>query len=307
MQSYSDHIIDGSVAMLRLGDAVEGLKALKRGSVDLIVTSPPYFIGKEYDTSARASDFGREIRRILPAMVRALKPGGSLCWQVGNHVQDGRVIPLDFVIGSELARSPAMALRNRIIWTFGHGTHASRRFSGRHETILWYTKGDNYHFELDPVRVPQTYPGKRHYKGPKKGDWSGNPLGKNPGDYWDIGEIWKIPNVNSNHVEKTDHPCQFPTALVRRLISALCPKGGIVVDPYMGSGSAAVAALLEGRNFYGSDVEARYLAICSERLNDLEDGLLKVREDIPVAAPNGRLSVATLPPHFRSLREEQYG
>ncbi len=76
-------------------------------------------------------------------------------------------------------RTPTLLLRNRVVWTFGHGLHSPTRFSGRHETILWFTKGDNYTFNLDAVRVPQKYPGKRHYKGLKKGKFSGNPLGKN--------------------------------------------------------------------------------------------------------------------------------
>ena len=100
-------------------------------------------------------------------------------------------------------------LRNRIIWHFGHGLHASKRFSGRYETILWFTKSKDYIFNLDAVRVPAKYPGKRHYKGKNKGKLSGNPKGKNPSDLWEIAidewakEVWEIPNVKSNHPEKT--------------------------------------------------------------------------------------------------------
>src|SRR5690606_1970695 len=123
------------------------------------------------------------------------------------HVQQGAVIPLDFLVHQEVAKNDTMRLRNRVIWTFNHGLHATKRFSGRHETILWYTKGPGAHFDLDSVRVPQLYPGKLHYKGPNKGKLSGNPLGKNPGD------VLAIPNVKGRHVEKTEHPCQFPVAL----------------------------------------------------------------------------------------------
>ncbi len=307
MSLHRDHTANSSTASLWHGDAVEGLKSLKRASVDLIITSPPYFIGKEYDTSVRAADFGREVRRVLPCMTRALKPGGSLCWQVGHHVQDGQVTPLDFVVAAEMSRKKDMILRNRIIWTFGHGTHATRRLSGRHETILWYTKGDDYFFDVNPLRAPQIYPGKRHYKGPNRGNLSGNPLGKNPGDFWDIGDIWKIPNVNANHIEKTAHPCQFPIALARRLIAALAPREGLVVDPYLGSGTTAVAALLEGRNFSGGDIEARYLDICEDRIISINDGSLKVRADVPAAQPKSTQSVARLPPHFKAIREAANG
>ena len=79
-----------------------------------------------------------------------------------------------------------MSMRNRIVWHFGHGLHASRRFSGRYEVIMWFTKSDDYTFNLDAVRVPQKYPQKKHFKGPRRGELSGNPLGKNPGDVWEI-------------------------------------------------------------------------------------------------------------------------
>jgi len=77
-----------------------------------------------------------------------------------------------------------LQLRNRIIWRFGHGLHASNSFSGRYKIILWFTKSDDYTFNLDAVRVPSKYSGKRYFKGPNKGQPSGNPLGKNPNDIW---------------------------------------------------------------------------------------------------------------------------
>ena len=125
-------------------------------------------------------------------------------------------------------------MRNRIIWTFGHGLNSVRRFSGRHETILWSTKGDSLEFNLDEVRVPQKYAGKRAYKGPHKGELSGNPLGKNPSD------VWEIPNVKAKHIEKTEHPCQFPVAIPQRLIKALTHENALILDPFMGSGTTCL-------------------------------------------------------------------
>jgi adenine-specific DNA-methyltransferase len=307
MKLFSEHSLGTTEARLWWGDARTGLQRLPHQSVDLIVTSPPYFVGKEYDSSQRVGDFVAQLRRVLPPMINCLKPGGSLCWQVGNHVQKGCLTPLDAIIVAELWSIGALILRNRIIWTFGHGTHEAKRFSGRHETILWYTKGDRYYFDLDACRVPQRYPGKRHYKGPKKGYWSGNPLGKNPGDIWDIGDVWEIPNVKANHIEKTLHPCQFPTALVRRLIAALSPKGGMVVDPYMGSGTSAVAAMTEGRDVVGYDLERKYLRIAQKRLISLAHGTLGIREDVPVRIPNPTESVSIRPMHFRSSAEVENG
>lgn len=291
--SKGKKLIEVAGAKLFKADAFDFLAGLERESVDLVVSSPPYFMGKEYDTSLSIEDFKNIHRRLLPELVRILKPGGSLCWQVGHHVRNGVSVPLDAIIYVTFSESNELTLRNRIVWTFGHGEHARRRFSGRHETVLWYTKGENYHFDLDAVRVPQKYPGKKHYKGPNKGEWSGNPLGKNPSD------TWEIPNVNSNHVEKTDHPCQFPVALVQRLVLSLCPVGGVVADPFMGSGTSAVAAIHEKRKFIGCDQNATYVKLAKERLVDLKAGQLKFR---PIGqalyVPSEKSAVAQRPPHF---------
>lgn len=282
---------------LVVDDAIHFLKRLEPGTVDLLVSSPPYFMGKAYDTSLKLSDFVKIHENLAPLLLRALKPGGNLCWQVGHHVRDGVTVPLDIPTYSAFSAEDGLLLRNRIIWTFGHGTHATRRFSGRYETILWFSKGREYYFNLDAVRVPQKYPGKKHYKGPRKGEWSGNPLGKNPSD------VWEIPNVKANHVEKTDHPCQFPVALVQRLIRALCPPNGLVVDCFAGSATAGVAALIEGRNFLGCDVNEKYVAIGKERLKACASGTLRYRSiDEPIFVPSSNLAVAKAPAHFAASR-----
>lgn len=283
-----------SVASLFSLDAVHFLKSLPDESVDLVITSPPYFIGKAYDTSKCVSDFEDEIMRVGAEMVRILKPGASLCWQVGSHVQGGNYVPLDALVYAAHRSQSELKLRNRIVWTFDHGVHVKRRFSGRHETILWYTKGSEYFFDLDAVRVAQKYPGKRYYKGPRKGQWSGNPLGKNPGD------VWAIPNVKAKHVEKTEHPCQFPVALARRLILSMSRPGATVVDPYMGSGTTGLAALLTGRNFKGTDVSKEYVDIAETRLKGASEGSVAYREDKPIRSPGSTEAVARRPSHFAS-------
>src|SRR6266404_2885209 len=204
-----------SKAIVNLGDCVEFLRTIASDSIQLTLTSPPYCIGKEYDGYATLSDFIALHKRVLPEVARVTKPGGSICWQVGYHLAKSTITPLDYFVYDICSYIPDLVLRNRIIWTFGHGYHCSRRFSGRHEVILWFTKGEKFYFNLDRVRVPQKYPGKRGYKGAKKGIFTCNPLGKNPSD------VWEIPNVKANHVEKTNHPCQFPIGLVIRIIRAL--------------------------------------------------------------------------------------
>lgn len=274
------------------GDCRELFAAMPNEALDLIVTSPPYFMGKSYDTSYEVADFIRDHNALRPNAERIVKSGGNIAWQVGHHVKNGISVPLDFHVYSVFNESPSLQLRNRIVWTFNHGLHSAKRLSGRHETVLWFSKGDDYFFDLDSIRVPQKYPGKRHYSGPRKGEWSGNPLGKNPGDVWDI------PNVKANHPEKTEHPCQFPVSLVERLVKALSPIGGDVFDPFSGVGSAGIAAVRNGRRFIGAELDPKYCEIAETRYNRFLDGTLRVREDRPVHQPSGNEAVATRPDHF---------
>ena len=260
-------------------DNLAFLAGIPDGSVQLVVTSPPYNIGKAYEKTAPLDDYVRTQTRVIAECVRVLSPHGSLCWQVGNHVRDGEVVPLDVVLYDAFKRH-GLKLRNRIVWHFEHGLHATRRLSGRYETILWFTKTDDYVFNLDPIRVPAKYPAKKYYKGPKRGQLSGNPLGKNPGD------LWIFPNVKFNHVEKTPHPCQFPVELVERLVLALTREADVVLDPYMGAGSALVAAAMHGRAGYGCDTVGEYVAIARRRLADLAAGRLRTRPmNTPVYVP----------------------
>ena len=189
MQFFFDSRFGETGAKLIVGDFLTFLKSLDADSVDLLVTSPPYFIGKEYDISKSIEGFEQVICELLPEAERVVKTGGSICWQVGNHVHKNSILPLDHLAANAMKTTSKFRLRNRIIWMFSHGIHSKRRFSGRHETILWYTKGEDYYFDLDSVRIPQKYPGKKHYKGPKRGEFSGNPLGKNPSDFWEIGAV----------------------------------------------------------------------------------------------------------------------
>jgi adenine-specific DNA-methyltransferase len=263
-------------------DNLRFMRRLANESMHLIVTSPPYNIGKEYESRRSQEIYIEEQAACIAEAVRLLHPQGSVCWQVGNHVDDGEVFPLDILL-YQLFKNHGLFLRNRIVWTFGHGLHCQKRFSGRHETILWFTKSDDYTFNLDPVRVPSKYPNKKAFKGPRKGEISSNPLGKNPSD------VWEIPNVKWNHVEKTDHPCQFPVGLIERLVLGLTNFGDSVLDPYIGVGSAAIAALKHDRNAYGCDSDKGYIEIAWDRIHQLRAGTLRTRPmNKPVYEPPGR-------------------
>lgn len=286
------------------GNCLDLIKKLPDESVDLVVTSPPYCMGKAYeDPHDDINTFKQQHVSIFDDLYRILKPGGSICWQVGYHVSDKCVIPLDYVVydiftTESSKREYPFILRNRIIWAFGHGLNSTTRFSGRHEMILWFTKGEQRIFNLDDVRVPQKYPGKRSYRGPHKGELSGNPIGKNPSD------VWEIPNVKANHIEKTDHPCQFPVAIPQRLIRSLAPADGLILDPFMGSGTTGVSAVIEGRRFVGAEIQKDYYNIAINRITDAINGDIKIREDKPVMEPSENTSVAKLPEEFRKVREK---
>ena len=282
-------------------DCIDVFSELQSECVDLIITSPPYCMGKEYESiSDDINSFKKLNKKVIAESMRVLKKGGSLCWQVGFHVKDSVIIPLDcliYDIVGELNKSvdpqSKLYLHNRIIWTFGHGLNAEKRLSGRYETILWYTKGTEYLFNLDAIRIPQKYPGKRYSKGKKAGEFSGNPLGKNPSD------VWEIPNVKANHIEKTEHPCQFPIAIPQRLIKALTKPGDVVMDPFSGSGTTAVACVLENRKFIGCELKEEYIEIADKRINEALNGDIKYRPDVPVIEPDLSQKVAQKPEGFK--------
>lgn len=295
--------------VLFTGDVNEFIAQIPDNSIRLIVTSPPYNLGKEYENRVSIEQYLESQSELIEQLHRVLQQDGSICWQVGNFVENGEVYPLD-ILYYPIFKRLGMKLRNRIIWKFGHGLHASRRFSGRYETILWFTKSDSYVFNLDAVRIPAKYPGKRHFKGPNKGKPSGNPLGKNPSDVWEIVVqdweelVWEIPNVKSNHPEKTIHPCQFPIELVERCILALSNEGDWIFDPYMGVGSSLVAALMHNRRAVGCEKEEIYVNVTRQRIIDYLNGVLRYRPlGKPIYQPSGREKVSQIPEEWKGLAQ----
>lgn len=293
-----------------LGDTLNYLIKTESEKFDLTITSPPYNIGKEYETKTSIEKYLELQEKIIKELVRVTSNKGSICWQVGNYVEKGEIFPLD-IFYYKIFKKLGLKLRNRIVWHFGHGLHASNRFSGRYETILWFTKSDNYIFNLDDVRIPSKYPGKRHFKGPKKGQISGNPKGKNPSDIWDIivkdweTGMWNIPNVKSNHPEKTTHPAQFPVELVERCVLALTNKDSWVLDPFAGVGSTAIASLKNYRNSIGIEKEKEYVRLANERIEKLKEGNLKLRPiNKPIHKPKPNDKIAKIPEEWTKLYSE---
>lgn len=297
--------------ILNHGNVEDFLPTIPDNSIRLIVTSPPYNLGKEYEKRLTIEKYLVQQKPIIEQLYRVLKENGSICWQVGNYVDKGEVFPLD-IFYYQLFKEYDLFLRNRIIWHFGHGLHASKRFSGRYETILWFTKSKEYVFNLDAVRVPSKYLGKRHYKGKNKGKPSGNPQGKNPSDFWEIAinewtkEVWEIPNVKANHPEKTLHPCQYPVELVERCVLALTNESDRVFDPFAGVGSSLIAAIKHNRKAVGCEKENQYVEIAYQRINSYMTGTLRTRPmGKPVHKPTGKEKVAQVPKEWQQIEPEQ--
>jgi len=279
INKISNHFDTTQRIVLYSGDCLKLLNQIPSNSMQLIITSPPYNIGKEYESRLQLSAYVDQQSQVIQECYRCLSPQGSICWQVGNYVKDSAIIPLDTIL-YPIFHDLGMQMRNRIIWHFEHGLHCSKRFSGRYETIMWFTKTNEYKFNLDPVRVPQKYPGKKHFRGPKSGQYSCNPLGKNPGD------LWIFPNVKSNHVEKTKHPCQFPVELVERLVLSMTDEEEWVLDPFLGVGTSIIAAIRHSRRGAGAEIVDEYITLARNRINQELNGTLKTRPmDRPVYDP----------------------
>ena len=246
------------------GDCLDLLARTPSESIDLVVSSPPYNLGKEYEKKSALQVYLDGQKSVLRECTRVLKRSGSIFWQVGSFSDSGLLVPLDirlFPILEDLGLLP----RNRIAWVRQHGLHAKNKFSCRYETILWFTKSNEYIFNLDAIRVPQKYQNKKHFRGDRKGELSCNPDGKNPGD------IWAFRNVKHNHEEQTIHPCQFPEDLIARIVLSTTNQEGIVFDPYMGAGTVAVVAHNLGRNFMGAETDPDYHAVAQRRLDGVPD------------------------------------
>jgi adenine-specific DNA-methyltransferase len=279
-KTIQENYSENAKIILYPGDCRDLLKQIPDNKIQLIVTSPPYNIGKEYEKKTKLEKYLEFQESVIKECARVLAPNGSICWEVGNYVTKQEIIPLDIVL-YPIFKSLGLKLRNRIIWHFEHGLHCSKRLSGRYESLLWLTKGDDYIFNLDPIRIPQKYPQKKYFKGPKKGQLSCNPLGKNPGD------VWSIPNVKNNHPEKTLHPCQFPVELIERLVLSMTNKNDWVLDPFIGTGTAAIAAVLHDRKAIGAEIVDTYHYIAEKRITAALKGTLKTRPmHKPIYDPN---------------------
>ena len=246
-------------AALYEGDALELLKKLPPSSVDLTVTSPPYNIGKAYETKLRLDDYVAWCERWIRSIHAATVADGAFWLNVGYLAIPGKAkaLPIPYLLWNRVD----FFLVQEVVWNYGAGVASRRSFSPRNEKFLWYVKSEqDYKFYLDAVRDPNVkYPNQK-----KNGKLKCNPLGKNPTDVWQFPKVTSGANRSAD--ERTPHPAQFPLAVIDRIIKASSRRGDIILDPFVGSGTTAEAALNNGRFVIGFEIRPDYIEIAAQRV-----------------------------------------
>ncbi|MBC3863085.1 site-specific DNA-methyltransferase [Undibacterium jejuense] len=237
-------------------DALNGLARLPDASIDLLLADPPYGLGKDYGNDSdkmESAAYLEWMAQWIDAALPKLKANGSLyiflTWRYSPEV---------FVLLKQ-----RMTMMNEIIWdrrvpSMGGSV---RKYSSVHDTIGFFVKAKDYYFDLDAIRIPYDAATKKArsrkiFEGAK---WL--ELGFNPKD------VWSVSRLHREHAEREEHPTQKPLEIIERMIKASCPPGGVVLDPFMGSGTTAVAAKRCGRDFVGFELNPDYCAMIEKRLS----------------------------------------
>ncbi len=245
---------------VEFGDSRLLLKGIPDNSVNMVVTSPPYNIGKaygKYKDKIALEDWKQLISDITEEVYRILTPDGSFFLNLSPIPYGSRkeILPLPF-IGYEITQAKGFFLRNMITWTFNNMQNCTNRLSGRYENILWCVKDlDNYVFNLDDIRIPYiTQNDKRLEGGP----------GRNPTDVWYFN---RVNNVTKNKLKLT-HPTIYPLDMIERIIRMSTHEGDTVLDPFLGSGTTVVAAARLGRKGIGFELDENYASEIQMRLQE---------------------------------------
>jgi adenine-specific DNA-methyltransferase len=240
-----------------VGDCLEHLGAVESGSVALVLTSPPYNIGKSYERPLPLDEYLAWCGVWLAEVRRVLAPDGAAWINLGfvDAPGLGRAVPLPYLLWPHLG----MYLVQEVVWRYQNGVACRRRLSPRNEKLLWLVRDPTaYTFNLDAIRDPDIrYPNSR-----RNGRLRYNPLGKNPGD------VWHVPKVAAGRAspERTAHPAQMPLALAERIVLACSNPGDLIADPCAGAGTSLVAAHRHQRRAVGIERDAEYAAIARARM-----------------------------------------
>jgi adenine-specific DNA-methyltransferase len=249
--------------LLYHADSLEKMPLLPSGAIDLTITSPPYNIGKEYETLLPLGSYIEWTNTWIQEVYRLTKSFGAFWLNLGyiEVPKRGRAIPLPYLIWN----SVPFHLVQEIVWNYGAGVAARHMFSPRNEKFLWYVKTPNqYTFNLDEVRDPNVkYPNQK-----KNGKVRVNKNGKNPTDVWQIPKVTTGAEMTGRRAspERTSHPAQFPMAVIDRIVKACSNAGDVIFDPFIGSGTTAEVALANGRAVVGIEINKKYVDIAAKRL-----------------------------------------
>lgn len=240
-------------------DCLVSMKAIDKEIVDLTVTSPPYNIGKAYETLLKVEDYVNWCESWIDEIYNITKNKGSLWLNLGylELEEKAKALPIAYILWDKIR----FYLIQEIVWNYGAGVAGRKFFSPRNEKILWYVKNrDNYVFNLDDIRDKNVkYPNQK-----KNGKLKCNPLGKNPTDVWQIAKVTSGRNRSSK--ERTPHPAQFPLGMIDRIIKAGSNEGDLILDPFIGSGTTAIAAINNNRKFIGFEISKDYCRLAVERI-----------------------------------------
>lgn len=248
-------LLDSSALRLYQEDVLEGISKIPDGSIDLVVADPPYGLGKDYgNDSDRLSGqaYLEWSERWMDAIVPKIAPRGSLylfcTWQYSPEL---------FVMLKQ-----RLTMINEIIWdrrvpSMGGTT---RKYSSVHDNIGFFARQRDYYFDLDPVRIPYDAETKKARSRPRFEGKKWLEVGYNPKD------LWSVSRIHRQDPERADHPTQKPLEIVERMVLSSCPPGGLVLDPFTGSGTTAVACVRHGRRFVGYEMNPEYAELVRQRV-----------------------------------------
>ncbi len=242
------------------GDALGWLATLPDRSVDLVFADPPYNLGRErWDALGSAADYVAWSGRWIAEVARILRPSGSLYVCGFSEV----LADLKGVAGARFASC------RWLVWYYRNKANLGRDWGRSHESIL-HLRCRDFALDVDAARVPYNahtlrYPAHPQAESSRYGRksyvWQPNPLGAKPRD------VIEVPTLTNGMREKTVHPTQKPLELVRRLVAAASAPGGLVVDPFGGSGTTYVACEALGRRWLGCEIDTGYQRLIVERLS----------------------------------------
>lgn len=273
-------------------NALQGIDQISDDSLDLIVADPPYGLGKDYGNDSDkkpTGEFLKWTKMWLDKIIPKLKTTGSLyifaTWRYSPEI-------FSFL-------KSRLIMLNEIIWdrkvpSMGGST---RRYSSVHDTIGFFAKSAKYFFDLDAVRIQYDAETK---KARSRSIFLGKKwleVGYNPKDVWSVSRLHRI------HSEREDHPTQKPLEIVERMVRASCPEGGLVCDPFAGSGTTVEACLRNGRDYIAFEINPEYYRMIQDRISRVRSELAS---QVPLAPkPHGQATVCEVAQHAQATLFEK--